>query len=251
MNAQESRRQQVITLARLAPHADKQWIEDFVVELRLLDIPGDRIGDALATVEEHLVDTGEGVEEAFGPAKAYAAAIAESEARGGGISPTTILSSTLGVLGIILAPRVVSAALAHTAVEVTTGDLAALGLLAVLITGVIAFATPILRTVVERRVLGFVLWMAGGLAVTAAMVSLFLLWRTSLFALDPWLVGAMALACVGAAAWLSWRQSPDLVATPDGRTLGGQSTARVVNTLIFPGLTLIMCLVSWLTWSLT
>ncbi len=45
-------------LASLAPYADPQWVEDFVLEQRLLGVSGARIGDALATLNEHLADTG-------------------------------------------------------------------------------------------------------------------------------------------------------------------------------------------------
>lgn len=252
MNTQKDRSHDRTTtdLAGLIPHADKPWIEELVTELRLLDVPGPRIGDALATVEQHLVETGDSVEEAFGPAKDYARAVAESQVRAGGTDRVTVLSSTLGVLGIILAPRALAAALEGTRVSVTTGDLAALALLGVLIAGVIAFATPILRTITENRKGGFILWVLSGVIVTSAMVGLFLLWRTTLMTLTPWLVGGLALAGVAGAAWLSSRQHLDLIATPDGRTLGGHGSARLANTLLFPGLALLMCLVTWLTWAL-
>ena len=50
----------------------QQWCDDFVLELRMRDVPGSVIGDRLAEVEAHCVETGESPAEAFGPATAYA-----------------------------------------------------------------------------------------------------------------------------------------------------------------------------------
>ncbi len=49
-----------------------KWLDDFMVELRLRDVPGVAIGDAVATVEEHCSDSGEDAESAFGDAREYA-----------------------------------------------------------------------------------------------------------------------------------------------------------------------------------
>lgn len=48
---------------------DDAWIEYFTVELRLRRVSGPAIGDAVASVRELLADSGEGAEEAFGPAR--------------------------------------------------------------------------------------------------------------------------------------------------------------------------------------
>lgn len=50
----------------------RKWREDLILQLRMKDVPGDRIGDILLEVESHIRETGESPEEAFGPAKAYA-----------------------------------------------------------------------------------------------------------------------------------------------------------------------------------
>ena len=252
MNAQKNRNQHQrnTDMAGLAPHANPRWVEDFIVELRLLDVPGDRIGDALATVEEHLVDTRESVEEAFGSPRDYAASIAESEPRTEGVDAATVISSGLGIFGIVVAPRALTAFLDNTQVSVTNGDLAALALLIALLGGVVAFAGPLMRAVVERRTAGFVLWLLGFLGVTGAMVAFFLLWQAVVFTVSAWVVGAIALAGVVAAAWLGWRQSPDVVATPDGRTLGTRSAGRLTSALLVPVLTLVTCLMAFMTWAL-
>ncbi|GAA4890815.1 hypothetical protein GCM10025789_04280 [Tessaracoccus lubricantis] len=49
------------------------YTDDLALELRLLDVPGDRIGEILAEVDAHLAETGEEPVQAFGPVKDYAA----------------------------------------------------------------------------------------------------------------------------------------------------------------------------------
>ncbi len=54
---------------------DKKWFDELVLELRLRQVHGSAIGDALASARELLDDTGQEAEEAFGPARDYAAAL--------------------------------------------------------------------------------------------------------------------------------------------------------------------------------
>ncbi|GAA1343837.1 hypothetical protein [Arthrobacter roseus] len=49
-----------------------KWLDSFTLELRLRDVPGVAIGDAVATVEEHCSDSGEDAQSAFGDAREYA-----------------------------------------------------------------------------------------------------------------------------------------------------------------------------------
>lgn len=48
------------------------YTDDLALELRLLDVPGTRIGEILAEVEAHVAETGEDPAVAFGPVKDYA-----------------------------------------------------------------------------------------------------------------------------------------------------------------------------------
>jgi hypothetical protein len=58
--------------------AHQDWCDDFVVELRLIDVPGSVIGDHLGEVETHCAATGETPDEAFGEPAAYATQIAQA-----------------------------------------------------------------------------------------------------------------------------------------------------------------------------
>ncbi|WP_247828645.1 hypothetical protein [Arthrobacter antioxidans] len=55
--------------------SDKKWFDQLVMELRLRQVHGSAIGDTVASARELLGDTGQQAEEAFGPARDYAAAL--------------------------------------------------------------------------------------------------------------------------------------------------------------------------------
>lgn len=57
------------------------YLDDLALELRLLDVPGDRIGQIMAEVEAHVADSGESPAEAFGPPREYAAELAGDHPR--------------------------------------------------------------------------------------------------------------------------------------------------------------------------
>jgi hypothetical protein len=54
----------------------ESYRQELLVALRLRDVPGRRIAEALAEVDSHVAESGESPEEAFGPASAYAAELA-------------------------------------------------------------------------------------------------------------------------------------------------------------------------------
>ncbi len=57
---------------QVAPHVDPQWAEAVLLELRLRGVPGARIGEVLAEVEAHCVESGEDARSAFGDPEVYA-----------------------------------------------------------------------------------------------------------------------------------------------------------------------------------
>lgn len=50
----------------------KAYLDTLSIRLRMLDVPGTRIGEILAEVEAHVATTGEPPQEAFGPPAEYA-----------------------------------------------------------------------------------------------------------------------------------------------------------------------------------
>lgn len=54
----------------------EKYTQQLMFALRLRDVPGEVIGDAIAQVESHIAETGEDPVAAFGPAREYAASFA-------------------------------------------------------------------------------------------------------------------------------------------------------------------------------
>lgn len=61
-----------MTTQHLVP---SRWRDDFVLTLRVRDVSGAQIGDALAHVESYCAESGETAEEAFGEAREYAGSL--------------------------------------------------------------------------------------------------------------------------------------------------------------------------------
>jgi hypothetical protein len=56
-----------------APNAaDRRYLDRLATHLRLLHVPGDRIGEILAEAEAHAAESGEPLAEAFGDPRSYA-----------------------------------------------------------------------------------------------------------------------------------------------------------------------------------
>lgn len=160
---------------RIAPGVDPRWLDDFVLEARLRDVPGDRIGDALSEVEAHCRDSGDPAPTAFGDATAYARTIAETYPTA---RPTTPLRN-LGPLGVEIAGMTaVITAVGELArgrdVTLTWGWLAMLAVLAVGCVVVALLGDRLLELVVRRPLVGA---FAVGAGVTAALVPSVLLLR--------------------------------------------------------------------------
>jgi hypothetical protein len=52
--------------------ADRHYLDRLAMHLRLLHVPGDRIGEILAEAEAHAAESGEPLAEAFGDPRSYA-----------------------------------------------------------------------------------------------------------------------------------------------------------------------------------
>lgn len=136
---------------RIAPSVDKAWRDDFIVELRLLSVPGPRIGDELMTVETHAAESGESGRTTFGEAKGYAREIAEAtgaSGRGQGFGPATLVGSGLGLVGMLATVRSFSTWLEGGPVGITAGELVGLGVVLALVGALVLTGT--LRRVIEH-----------------------------------------------------------------------------------------------------
>lgn len=157
----------------VTPHVGHGWREAFVIEQRLADVPGDGIGDALATVDAHCAESGESAAEAFGDPVAYARSLQPGPQHGSGISARTALGLVLGLAALFLVPRAVDAWVAGTGVGVSAGDLVALSLCFVLVGVVLARPVPVLGWIMRHQGTAFVL----PFVVLIAMIVPQALWR--------------------------------------------------------------------------
>jgi hypothetical protein len=81
---------------------DKKWFDELVLELRLRQVHGSAIGDTVASARELLGDTGQRAEEAFGPARVYAAALELPSAPQNEWVRRALWPSLLGLLAFLL-----------------------------------------------------------------------------------------------------------------------------------------------------
>lgn len=227
----------------LAPSVDPAWVEAFVVEQRLLGVPGQQIGDALVTVEAHLRESGEGVEEAFGEPRAYARRVApDVPARTAAVlGPRTILHVVLGLAGMLSVTRAFGSWLEEGPVRVTLGDLAVSLVLAALVAGLLARSEDVLRLLVERRWAAMIL----PFVLVLVLAGLLLVLPQVVLELSTGAVGIAGLAALVVSCVLGWLDAQDdRVVGPGAVPTTGRGT-RLGTALLYPALTLLLLVPTW------
>lgn len=161
--------------AEFAPDIDAQWAGDFILEARLLDVPGHRIGDSLIDVNSHCRDAGEAAAKAFGDPAEYARVIAAQST----LSATRwlpLLGPTfLQIIGVFLGLHGVDGWVTGNAHPLTWS---AGAMLAVLIGGVLLLGVALsrsLRAIVRRPLIGALLVGVAGALLFAGPYLLFLI----------------------------------------------------------------------------
>ncbi|MDK1359908.1 hypothetical protein QNO00_06460 [Arthrobacter sp. zg-Y1219] len=147
--------------------ATRRWFDDFMVELRLLDVPGDAIGDAVASAQEFLTDAGGTPAEVFGDPRSYAESLDLPRRRMSRSAWAALMVPTcLGLLGFFAVAAAVSSA--EASVHVT-------------VPGFLIVLTALLLLACAPLYMGFLLrgplWRAGlaGAAVFGLQVAILLL----------------------------------------------------------------------------
>lgn len=231
--------------ADLAPSVDRDWANEFILELRMLDVPGQRIGDALVTVEAHVRDSGEPVGEAFGDAIAYARQLARDEpARATPISARTVIAAVLGLAGMLTLPDALNAWFDGTTATISAGQLAVggLALLVLLAFTVAAAADRLLRQLLRRP------WIAIPASVFFVFVSVWLLVALPAVVAEvpPLLLSGVGVLLIVTSTALSWR---DLSADDSVLALGEQPPRRPIGrraqALVIPGFALVILAFTW------
>ncbi|MEL4358708.1 MULTISPECIES: hypothetical protein [unclassified Luteococcus] len=182
---------------------DKQWLDEMVIELRLREINGTAIGDAVAAVETHCAESGERPAEAFGNPREYARALDFAPSQ---ISDTSAQSwakvlapIAAGMVGVSLAPGIVRALFDHSSVTISWGDLAALATLAL----VVAVSIKYLHALLQNKLTGILFF--GGAVAAMAMLPILLPGTAS--TLPVVVAVALTIAClVASVLGLRWQR---------------------------------------------
>lgn len=230
----------------IAPSVDKAWRDDFIIELRLLSVPGPSIGDALMTVETHVSESGESAQDAFGEPRAYAREIAPSAGAGRirGITGWTVVGNIAGLVGMLASVRALTGWLEGGPIQLTVGDGVVLLLLLLLVTAVLRWASTLLRFVVEHRVAVAVL---APLLLIGGFVGVLLLLRqewVEVGVLPVTLTAVVLLVLSVVAAWIDTPADGDEIVAPE-QGPRPRTAARLVPALILPVMTLLLLGLTW------
>ncbi len=167
---------------------DQKWFDQLVMELRLRQVHGSAIGDTIASARELLGDTGQQAEEAFGPAREYAAALDLPAAPKHAWIRRALWPSLIGLLAFLVFNQ---AAVSWTRSELLLVSPAQLAFLAAPVV-LIAFLPLYLDAIIRRL---WVCVMLSAIGALAGLVSAFMTPATpadAWLALEPlpWLIGS-------------------------------------------------------------
>ena len=126
--------------------SDKKWFDELTVELRMRDVFGHAIGDAVASARELLIDTGQSAEEAFGPARAYAASLDLPRGSGRDWVTRGLWTSMFGLLAFSLFVQAVGAWIQDELLLITPAQL----VLAAVLGGLVALLPVYLLAAIRR-----------------------------------------------------------------------------------------------------
>lgn len=158
--------------------SDKKWFDELVLELRLRQVHGSAIGDAVASARELLSDTGQPAEEAFGPARDYAAALDLPSAPKHDWVRKALWPSLLGLLAFLLFNQAVVSWARSEPLLVSPAQLVLLAIPAVLV----AFLPLYLEAVIRR------IWVCIGISAVCALAGLLSAVATPASRAEAWLV---------------------------------------------------------------
>ncbi|MDT0529435.1 hypothetical protein RM555_10595 [Micromonospora sp. DSM 115977] len=126
--------------------AHQKWCDDFVIELRLRDVPGPVIGEHLGEVEAHCAETGETPSEAFGDPTDYARRLHESgsPAPVSGVWKITVLSAAQ-VLAMLVGTAAVAPWARGERLSYNAVQLACLGVFLLVLLSLPKLLSPLMR----------------------------------------------------------------------------------------------------------
>lgn len=234
---------------RLAPSVETGWVEQFVLEQRLLGVPGSRIGDSLALVESHVVESGESAEAAFGDPRRYAEEDApeQSERSSDRLDRGWSLGIVLCLAGMLLSTFSAQAAFSgESSLRVTVGLLVVLAIVAGSVALVLLATPALMRALAQFPMRSWVGW----LLLLAGMVGALLLLPHpvgEIGVVSALVLGAILLAVgllLQLRAYVRGRVQEDPIVGPGEQPV--RSRAGLGAVLIFPVATIAMIGFSWL-----
>jgi hypothetical protein len=245
----------------LAPHVDPEWAEEFAIELRVLGLAGARIGDALGEVSSHCQDSKESAAQAFGDPADYARSLqlpihtdTSPRAMLRSLSPTG-----LQILGMFILIRGFTAWRESGQLEITTAQLAAVGVVVLVGLLLARFADPVVRFTAHYPVLAVIIAMACGAPLGFSSR----LPNEGIGQIAAgWSLVAGSAALIGGVVWAIMRRPPSAsqdgpVTSPldptgkhPGHGMSGPflrlASSSMLGTVFFTSLTLF--LLAWIWW---
>ncbi|KNC19057.1 hypothetical protein AC792_08580 [Arthrobacter sp. RIT-PI-e] len=225
--------------------SDKKWFDQLILELRLRQVTGHAIGDTIATAREHLSDTGQHAEQAFGPARDYAQSLELPHAPKNEWVRKALWPSLLGLLAFLIFNQALVSWVQSEPLLVSPAQLVLLALPVVLI----AFLPLYLDAVIRR------LWASIAISAMGALSGLLSTIVTpteraeAWLAIEPlpWLIGSaliMVILSLRSTFWAPLTTPEDGITDPitgknDSTTLGAKVFVQITNWL-FPLLMLPM-----------
>lgn len=209
----------------------QRWLDDLVLELRLLDVDGRAIGDAVASAREFLDDAQVPAEQAFGSPREYAQELDLRPLAGGDGLGRTVVLAAVDVLGFLAFVFAAGPAWRGERFDLDAGT-------AVLVLTVIALVllTPKMLPVVLRAAP----WKIGlGVATVFAfqVAVVFLLGDARLASMPAWPLAVLGLVVLVASLVRAWRTRAELddpVVDPLGRDLDDRGASRSSGLVLIP-----------------
>jgi len=228
--------------ADLAPSVERDWSDAFILEQRLLCVSGRRIGDALATVEAHVAESGESAREAFGDPNAYARDLAEGAEKVGTLKRTFIAASVLGPIGLLVISHATSAWLAGESAVITIGVLVGAAVLLVAVGALMAAPEAVLRLLLNK------MWVGGlvvAVPVAVSVLALFALPGVALTVPASGLLGlgALLIAASTVLYWIDYSGDDAILAPGEEPSRG--SSGRLQLVLVMPLAALAVAALAW------
>jgi hypothetical protein len=268
MTAEGKKPSRRYALARgLAPHVDEAWADSLLLELRLLGVAGDRIGEAVSEVESHCTESGQSAQEAFGDPVEYAQSLqpqtaAHSSTQAIARSVTTIL---VQVLGMSLLTWSFEDWIGGQQLELSVGHLVSTTAYLLTVVALVRFIDPLLRRLVRHPIPGVILvYLAGTAALVLPLVLLEqVIWRGP----ARWGLALGAAVLAGGVVWAVARlhahgaEEEDPITSPFGdagtspgdnaprhpRGLSGSSLfVTLTYTAMIPAGTVILLAMTWI-----